>query len=88
MNISVRCYKEKISTTSTFIQVAITAFINENERKFVKGRVRVQNHISKDKDELFQITDEHLNNESIQVGNYVTSEKLNKYIHIPVSNTS
>ena len=88
LNISVQCYEEKISTTSAFIQVAKKAFINENERKFVKGHVRVQNHISKEKDELFQITDEYLNNESIQVGNYVTSEKLNKYMHIPVSNTS
>ena len=85
--VKVKCYEEKINATTAFIEVAKVSYIEENEVKFVKGRIRNFINISKENSELFEIKDNLTNSDIFVIGNY-TTETLKKTVSLPVENIS
>ena len=80
-----KCYQEKVTPVSAYIQVAKVCYVEENETKFVKGRVI--NHrqaVNTEPTDIFEISDSLTNPDKFHVN--CTLPSLPRKISLPITN--
>ena len=84
-HIRIKCFKEKLISTSAFVEVASSVFIPEKSTSWVKANIRNAKLIDKEENDIYGITDILQNADRLRIG-YYTTDDLGKTVSLPVEN--